>query len=121
MPTSTPEGCAQRLARAEQILRENAARSRRERRSWIPHAGNLALNLAGAVIVAKAFDESSGWASGALGFAVGEARIWSYPWQARGALTEYERRFPASGVPRPPDTTWRLEPWGAGAQVGVRY
>jgi hypothetical protein len=119
--TDSSDGCAQRLARAEEILRENAAESRRERWSWKPHAANLALNLAGALIVAEGFDESSGWTSGALGIAVGEGRIWSYPWQADGALEEYERRFPASGLPSTPETTWRLESWGAGARVVVRY
>lgn len=121
LPTDTAEGCAQRLARAEQVLRRNAQDARDERRSWIPHLANFGLNLAGAVIVAEGFDEQDGWLSGALGFAVGEGRIWSYPWQAGGALEEYERRFPASGVPRPPPTTWHFESWGAGARVTVRY
>jgi hypothetical protein len=121
MPTATPEECQERLARAEGILRRNAEDSRGERRSWIPHLANLGLNLAGAVIVAEGFDESDGWVSGAVGFAVGEARIWSYPWQAEGALEEYERRFPASGVPAPPPATWHFEPWGAGARVTLRY
>ncbi len=119
--TSDAGGCARRLARAEEILRENAADSRRRRFSWKAHAGNLAINLAGALIVAEGFDESSGWTSGALGLAVGEGRIWSYPWHAPGALAEYERRFPASGVPRPPETSWRLEPWGNGARLVVQY
>lgn len=121
MPTDTDAGCAERLARAEEILRRNAEDSRDERRSWIPHLANFGLNLAGAVIVAEGFDESSGWASGALGFAVGEGRIWSYPWQAVGELEEYERRFPASGVPQSPPTSLHFESWGAGARVTLRY
>jgi hypothetical protein len=119
--TNDADGCARRLARAEEILRENAADSRHRRFSWKAHAGNLALNLAGALIVAEGFDESSGWKSGALGLVVGEGRIWSYPWHAPGALAEYERRFPASGVPRSPATSWRLEPWGNGARLVVQY
>ena len=84
--TSTPAGCAQRLARAEEILRENAAQAH-ERISWKAHAGNVALNLAGALVVAEGFgDEKSAWQSGALGFVVGEGRIWSYPWHARSTL-----------------------------------
>jgi hypothetical protein len=113
--------CDARLARAEEILRRNAEDSRRERRSWIPHLANFGLNLAGALIVAEGFDESAGWTSGALGFVVGEGRIWSYPWQAGGALAEYERRFPASGVPQPPPTTWQLESFGNGVRVTLRY
>jgi hypothetical protein len=121
LPTDTPEDCAERLARAEELLRRNAEDSRDARRSWLPHLFNFGLNLAGAVIVAEGFDESAGWASGALGFAVGEGRIWSYPWQAQSRLTEYERRFPASGTPAPPQATWHFEPWGAGARVTLRY
>lgn len=121
MPTDSAEGCAARLARAEEILRRNAEDGDSERRSWIPHAANLGLNLAGAVIVAEGFDEKDGWVSGAIGFAVGEGRIWSYPWQAGNALAEYERRFPASGLPHEPATTWHFESWGAGARVTVRY
>ena len=121
IPTSDAQGCARRLARAEEILRENAADSHKRRFSWKAHAANLGLNLAGALIVAKGFDEPSGWTSGALGLAVGEGRIWSYPWQAPGVLSEYERRFPKSGVPQPPETSWRIEPWGGGVRVVVHY
>jgi hypothetical protein len=122
IPTDTAEDCARRLARAEEILRENAEKSREERFSWKPHAGNVALNLAGALIVSEGFgDETAAWQDGALGFVVGEGRIWSYPWHADGALREYERRFPASGVPQPPETTWHIESWGAGARFVLRY
>jgi hypothetical protein len=121
MPTATVEECEQRRARAEAILHRNAEAAREERRSWIPHLANLGLNLAGAVIVAEGFDESDGWVSGAVGFAVGEGRIWSYPWQAGGALEEYQRRFPASGLPTTPPVSWQFESWGAGARVTLRY
>src|SRR5690606_14009632 len=105
LPTGTPEACAARLALAEAILRRNAAESAARRRSWVPHLANLGLNLAGALIVAEGFDEPDWWVSGALGFAVGEVQIWSHPWQAGTALADYERRFPASGVPRAPPRT----------------
>ncbi len=121
MPTRSAAECARRLERAEEVLRRNAEQADAERTSWIPHLANLALNAAGAVIVAEGFDEGSGYGSGALGLAVGEARIWSHPWQARGALEEYERRFPEDGVPRPPPTTWRLEPWRAGGRLVVAF
>jgi hypothetical protein len=119
--TATPAGCEERRARAEAILRRNAEKTASERRSWIPHAANLGLNLAGALIVAEGFDEQDGWVSGAIGFAVGEGRIWSYPWQAENALAAYERRFPASGVPHAPAPSWHFESWGTGARVTLRY
>jgi hypothetical protein len=89
-----PDGCTRRLARAEEILERAAEQAQRERRAWVPHLANLGLNLAGALIVAEGFDEGSGWGSGALGFAVGEVRIWSYPWHAQETKRDYEQRFP---------------------------
>jgi hypothetical protein len=121
MPADSAAACAERLARAEDVLRRNAEESREQRFGWIPHAGNLALNAAGALIVTQGFDEKSGWASAALGLVVGEITIWTYPWQAPGALAEYERRFPASGVPQPPAASLHLEPWGNGARLVLRY
>jgi hypothetical protein len=91
---SAPDGCARRLARAEELLERAAEQARRERRAWLPHLSNLALNLVGAVIVAEGFDEGSGWGSGALGLVVGEIRLWSYPWQAGETRRDYEARFP---------------------------
>jgi hypothetical protein len=92
---AAPDGCSRRLARAEEILVRAAEQAHSERRAWRPHLGNLGLNLAGALIVAEGFDEGSGWGSGALGFAVGEVRIWSYPWQAQETKRDYEQRFPS--------------------------
>jgi len=119
--TRTEDGCTERLARAEAILRENAEASRKNRFAWKPHLANLALNLGGAVIVAEGFHEPRGWASGAVGLAVGELRIWTYPWQADGAWKEYQRRFPASGVPQEPATSWHIEPSDGGARLVVDY
>jgi hypothetical protein len=121
MPADSPAACEARLARAEELLRRNAEDSRSERFGWKPHAGNVALNLAGGLIVTQGFDEPSGWVSAALGVVVGEVRIWTYPWHAPGALGEYERRFPASGVPQPPETSLHLEAWGDGARLVLRY
>lgn len=110
MDPSRPGACAERLAAAEDLLRRAAHQARQERRSWRAHLGNLALNLAGAIVVAEGFDEGSGWSSGALGFVVGEIRIWTYPWQAERALEDYQRRFPrAIGAAAP---RWRIESRG---------
>jgi hypothetical protein len=90
---SHPGACAERLARAEQQLARAAQEAREERRAWLPHLSNLALNLAGALVVAEGFDEGSGWSSGLLGIVVGEIRLWSHPWQAESTLEEYRKRF----------------------------
>src|SRR4029453_4039542 len=90
-----PAACARRPALAEELLHRHVADAHHERHSLWPHLGNLALNLAGALIVAEGYDEPSGWGSGALGLVVGEIRIWTYPAQADHTLEEYERRFRA--------------------------
>jgi hypothetical protein len=94
------------LARAEAQLERAVHDAHAERRSWLPHLGNLALNLAGALVVAEGFDEGSGWGSGALGFVVGEIRIWTYPWQAESTLEEYRERFAPNLAQQP---AWRTE------------
>jgi len=105
------DACARRLEVAESALEQSAERAR-SRFSWKSHLANVVLNVGGAVIVAVGFDEPEGWASGVLGLLVGEAQIWSHPWRADEAWEEYERRFPASGLPPEPRTTWRVGPTG---------
>jgi hypothetical protein len=90
---AAPGGCEQRLAYAEGLLVRAAEQAHRERRSWLPHLSNLALNLIGALIVAEGYHEGSGWSSGALGLVVGEIEIWTYPARAEKILEEYRRRY----------------------------
>jgi hypothetical protein len=90
---AAPGGCERRVALAEGLLERAAEQARRERRAWLPHLSNLALNLVGAWIVAESFHEGSGWSSGALGLVIGEIRIWTYPSRAERILAEYRRRF----------------------------
>jgi hypothetical protein len=99
-------GCVTRLRAAEQLLYAAAEDADERRRGWLAHAGNLALNLIGAVVVAEGFDESSGWGAGALGLVVGEIEIWSYPWHAEHTVREYERLFPRDELSAP---RWRIE------------
>jgi hypothetical protein len=120
IPATSREACEARLARAEELLRRNADEAD-ERYSWKRHLANLGLNLAGAVIVAEVFDEPRGWASGALGFAVGEMQLWSQPWQARRDWEEYQRSFPGAEPPSAPPTTWRVVPSASGIHVMVEF
>lgn len=91
---ASPGGCENRLAQAEGLLQRAAEQARRERRAWLPHLSNLALNLAGALIVAEGYHEGSGWSSGALGLVMGEIQIWTFPARAEKILAEYRRRYP---------------------------
>jgi hypothetical protein len=103
---ASTSGCVARLHAAEELLYAAAEEAQDERRGWVNHIGNLALNLIGAVVVAEGFDESSGWGSGALGLVVGEIQIWSYPWHAEHTVREYERLFPRDELSAP---RWRVE------------
>jgi hypothetical protein len=109
--------CQARVVQAEALLRKAAEESDR-RWSPTPHLVNLAVNLAGALIVTQAFDESDGWTSAAIGFAVGEAMQWSHPWSGRDDLSEYEARFATGSRPA---TTWGLAPLGQGVALQVRF
>ena len=102
-------GCVARLRAAEALLYDAAKEADEMRRGWLTHAGNVTLNLVGAVVVAEGFDESSGWGAGALGLVVGEIEIWSFPWHAERTVEEYERRFPRDELSAP---RWRIEEQG---------
>jgi hypothetical protein len=121
MQAIVPSGeaaCRERLAVGEELLRKNAKQSD-SRWDWKRHAGNVALNSAGAAIVAYGFgDELRGWRSAGVGIAVGEAMILSYPWHGDDDLAEYERRFQGAATPR---TSLRLVPWGSGARLVLNF
>jgi hypothetical protein len=107
--TASSDGCLTRLHAAEELLHAAAEQAHEERRGWTRHAGNVLLNLIGAIVVAEGYDDGSGWGSGALGIAVGELEIWTYPWHAERTLEEYERTFPRDRLSAP---RWRTEEQG---------
>ena len=111
---SDESACRQRLAVDEDLLRRNAKESE-SRWDWRRHAGNLAINAAGAAIVAYGFDdETRGWRSAGIGIGVGEAMIFSRPWHGDDDLEEYEQRF---NVPSAPRTSLHVVPWHGGARL----
>ena len=115
---SDQAGCLARLGVGEDLLRKNAKESR-SRWDWKRHLGNVAVNAAGAVIVAYGFDdETRGWRSAGIGIAVGEAMIFSHPWHGDDDLADYEARFNAASAPR---TSLRIVPTLGGAQVVLGF
>jgi hypothetical protein len=120
IPADSPAGCAERLARGEGLLRQNADEAR-SRWSWKRHLSVVGINLAGALIVTQAFDEPRGWTSAGIGVGVGEAMIWSHPWGDDSDLAEYERRFAADGMPAPRRVTWGIAPQLGGAALHVAF
>ena len=78
------------LRAAEARLEQNAARAK-QRRSWLPHIGNLAINLAAGGIVAGLADDSDAAINTALGIVGGELQIWSEPSRPAADLEDYQR------------------------------
>ena len=115
VPTERDLACERQVELAAERLDENAEEALEERWGWKSHLGNLGLNLIGGLIVAEGFDEGSGWGSAAVGFAFGEARIWSYPFQAIGDREDWRRGAADRGL------AWRVEPFHQGARVRIEF
>jgi hypothetical protein len=116
MPSETREERLRQLALAEELLRKDAKQADR-RYSILRHVGNLVVNAGAAVIVTQAFDTSDkrGWTSAGIGFAVGEAMIWSQPWWPHQHLDEYESRFGGQKV------SWQIVPTLNGAAIQATF
>jgi len=109
--------CLARVEQGEALLRQAAEESDR-RWDWKPHLFNVALNVAGALIVTQAFDQKSGWTSAGIGIAVGEAMLWSHPWHGGSDLEEYEASFAPGSPPR---MSWTLLPYELGLRLQVSF
>jgi hypothetical protein len=118
MPAATHEERLLRLARAEELMRVNAKEAQR-RYYWLQHVSNVAVNVAGALIVWQGFDDAeTAWTSAGIGIAVGEVFIWSQPWWPSSDWKEYQRRFSNVEDQR---VTWRIVPTMGGAAVHVAF
>lgn len=136
LPEDTPAARRRKLARAEALLRRNAAESAR-RYDWLRHVMTVAVPVAAGLFVGFSYDDWERAAvSTSLAIAVGEATIWTQPWAAADDLAEYERRFPDAaegadegGGGAPPGgapsgagaPTWRLLPTPGGAWLLVEF
>ena len=88
---------AQRLVAAEEMLRIDAKQND-NRYKWYSHTINLVLNLAGGLVTGLYYhDWARGASSIAVGVAVGEASIWTQPWQAKRAYKKDKQRYGLSG------------------------
>jgi hypothetical protein len=121
MPDATRADRIARLRRAEEMLREAAEHARR-RKYWLVHLGNLGLNAATGAILLGLGSTRLAVLSAGLDTAIGEAQIWSRPWQPEEDWKEYER-FVATGRVDPslPPTTWRIGPAGRGIALQARF
>jgi len=117
---SDESACRERLRVGEELLRTNAKESA-SRWSWKRHAANVAINVAGGLIVAEGFDESRGWRSAGIGIAVGEAMTFSHPWKADDDLVEYEQRFGTNADLAPRPVSWTVAPRLGGLALHVTF
>jgi hypothetical protein len=120
--TPTDESaCRERLRIGEELLRRNARESQ-ARWDWRRHAANVAINAAGAVIVAEGWDDPSrGWRSAGIGVAVGEVYTFSHPWKGDEDLAEYEERFGTSPDLAPRKISFNLAPTLGGLSFGMKF
>ena len=114
---ASEQTCLALVGQGEDLLRK-AAKESQQRWDWKPHAFNVALNLAGALIVTQAFNGGKGWQSMGIGIAVGEAMIFSHPWKGKSDLAEYESAF---GPSAPPQASWSIQPYHAGLRLQVNF
>lgn len=114
MPGATRLDRVRRLEHAEAQLRINA-KAADDRYFWLRHLATASINIAGGLIVAEGYDDPArGWRSAAIGFAVGEAMIWSQPWQPRQDLDAYEDRYRKSATS---SVRWNMAPTLGGASI----
>ena len=109
-------GCHRAVEHAEALLRQAADESDR-RWSVTAHLVNVGINVAGALIVTEGFHEDDGWGSAAVGIAVGEAMLWSHPWNGRTDVEEYQAHFAA----RQSGLTWAIAPYQRGLSIQARF
>lgn len=125
LPDATREDRLRKLAFAEALLRRNAEQAD-TRYDWFRHALSASVSVAGGLFLGFYYDD---WPTAALhtaiGVAVGEASIWTQPWQPSADRDEYERRFPAAGAsaagPAAAPPTWTLAPLPGGALLQVGW
>ena len=106
-----------RLAEGEVLLQAVAKRAQ-QRTDWRMHAGNIALNLAGAGFIFGFGRDSDAWESLGIGIAVGELSIWSEPQSGIQDLSDYQTRF---GMKTASRFHWAIVPTMGGAAVMVTF
>ncbi len=106
---------AEQLARAEAQL-DAVARRADDRWDWTRHAGIIALNAAGGVIVGLVGDRTDAIIDSTVGFAVGQIMLWTMPQRSKEDLQDYQQRF---GNGAESKVSWRLAPLVHGDAHGI--
>jgi len=111
------EAKLERLAVGEELLQSVATRAE-QRTDWRSHAGNIALNLAGAGFIFGFGRESDAWESIGLGIGVGTLNILTAPKRGIQDLADYETRF---GMKTASRFHWSIVPTAGGAALQVTF
>jgi hypothetical protein len=106
-----------RLAEGESVLQAIAKRAER-RSDWRAHAGNIALNAAGAGFIFGFGRNSDAWESLGVGIGVGTLNILTAPKRGIQDLNDYETRF---GLKTADRFGWSIVPMAGGAALQVTF
>ncbi len=106
-----------RLAEGEALLQAVAKRAEQPT-DWRPHAGNIALNLAGAAFIFGFGHDSDAWESLGVGIVVGELNIWTAPKHGIQDLSDYQTRF---GMKTASRFNWTIVPTMGGAALKLTF
>ena len=125
LPETTALERQEKLARAEELLRECARREKRGR-GLTTHLLNAGVNAAAGVVTAAAFKRP--WTDGLITFATGEAvsllNIFTQPMRATRDLKEYESGSAGNGG-RPSaaskERNWSLGVWPGGLSFRLQF
>lgn len=120
MPADTEADRAAQLVAAEELLYAAAARSE-QRASWPMHAGNVAINLIGGIILLARGDAGLAALSFGVDAAVGEVQIWTQPWRPRRDWTEYHAWLATGATATPASSSWRLAPARGGLALAIDF
>jgi hypothetical protein len=88
------------------------------RHDWRCHAGNIALNLAGAAIIFGFGHDSDAWKSLGIGSAVGGLSIWFAPKRGIQDLSDYQTRF---GMKTANRFHWTIGPTVGAAALKITF
>jgi len=106
-----------RLAEGESVLQSIAKRAE-ERTDWRAHAGNVALNLAGAAFIFGFGRDSDAWESLGVGIGVGTLNILTAPKRGIQDLNDYETHF---GMKTADRFDWNVVPTMGGLALQVTF
>jgi hypothetical protein len=116
----TREDWIARLHTAESELHDVERRAE-SRWDWKRHAGNLAVNGAGAAVIAGLGGSSKAIESGVVGVVVGTIMTFTMPWRGVDDAEDYRNMILDDNLPQDPEVSWNLYSTGTGLGVQVDF